>query len=72
MVEEAGQVLESHIISALVESGLSVLYVYMILSLMIISISFPVEHLICIGDPEQLRPTLTNFGKYTSYMFTIE
>ncbi|KAI0313808.1 hypothetical protein OF83DRAFT_1248643 [Amylostereum chailletii] len=41
MVEEAGQVLESHIVAALVPS---------------------VEHLICIGDPQQLRPTLANFA----------
>ncbi|KAI0043384.1 hypothetical protein FA95DRAFT_405685 [Auriscalpium vulgare] len=41
MVEEAGQVLESHILSALVPS---------------------VEHLICIGDPQQLRPTLATFS----------
>ncbi|KAI0028475.1 hypothetical protein K488DRAFT_58479 [Vararia minispora EC-137] len=40
LVEEAGQVLESHIIAALVPS---------------------VEHLICIGDPQQLRPNLANF-----------
>ncbi|KAF9023025.1 P-loop containing nucleoside triphosphate hydrolase protein [Hymenopellis radicata] len=41
VVEEAGQVLESHILASLVPS---------------------VEHLICIGDPEQLRPTLANYG----------
>ncbi|KIY70900.1 hypothetical protein CYLTODRAFT_391263 [Cylindrobasidium torrendii FP15055 ss-10] len=41
VVEEAGQVLESHVIAALVPS---------------------VEHLICIGDPEQLRPTLANYA----------
>ncbi|THH13828.1 hypothetical protein EW146_g6431 [Bondarzewia mesenterica] len=40
MVEEAGQVLESHIIASLVPS---------------------VEHIICIGDPQQLRPTLSTF-----------
>lgn len=37
MVEEAGQVLEAHILTSLVSS---------------------VHHLICIGDPQQLRPTL--------------
>ncbi|GJJ08048.1 hypothetical protein Clacol_002255 [Clathrus columnatus] len=40
MVEEAGQVLEAHVITALVPS---------------------VQHLICIGDPQQLRPTLATF-----------
>ncbi|KAI0056438.1 hypothetical protein BV25DRAFT_1872764 [Artomyces pyxidatus] len=41
MVEEAGQVLESHILASLVPS---------------------VEHLISIGDPKQLRPTLDTFS----------
>jgi hypothetical protein len=41
LVEEAGQVLEAHILASLVPS---------------------VEHLICIGDPLQLRPTLNNYG----------
>lgn len=41
MVEEAGQVLEAHVLGSLVPS---------------------VEHLILIGDPLQLRPTLNNFG----------
>ncbi|KAI0261395.1 hypothetical protein BC834DRAFT_478813 [Gloeopeniophorella convolvens] len=41
MVEEAGQVLEAHILASLVPS---------------------VEHLICIGDPRQLRPTLATFA----------
>ncbi|KAL0062664.1 hypothetical protein AAF712_010501 [Marasmius tenuissimus] len=40
IVEEAGQVLEAHILASLVPS---------------------VEHLICIGDPQQLRPTLANY-----------
>lgn len=40
LVEEAGQVLESHVLGSLVES---------------------VEHLILIGDPQQLRPTLNNY-----------
>ena len=40
MVEEAGQVLEAHILGSLVPS---------------------VEHLILIGDPLQLRPTLNNY-----------
>ncbi|KAI9456882.1 hypothetical protein HD554DRAFT_1839076 [Boletus coccyginus] len=41
MVEEAGQVLEAHVLGSLVPS---------------------VEHLILIGDPLQLRPTLNNFA----------
>ncbi|KAH9008021.1 hypothetical protein EDB84DRAFT_1584586 [Lactarius hengduanensis] len=41
MVEEAGQVLEAHILASLVPS---------------------VEHLICIGDPKQLRPNLATFA----------
>ncbi|KAH9923478.1 uncharacterized protein BXZ73DRAFT_50943 [Epithele typhae] len=40
MVEEAGQVLEAHILASLVSS---------------------VHHLICIGDPQQLRPNLANY-----------
>ncbi|KAG8922700.1 hypothetical protein FRC01_013709, partial [Tulasnella sp. 417] len=40
LVEEAGQVLEAHIISSLVPS---------------------IEHLILIGDPLQLRPTIENY-----------
>ncbi|KAI8974770.1 hypothetical protein BD414DRAFT_424028 [Trametes punicea] len=41
LVEEAGQVLEAHILSSLVSS---------------------VQHLICIGDPQQLRPTIATFS----------
>ncbi|KAH9987464.1 AAA domain-containing protein [Russula compacta] len=41
MVEEAGQVLEAHILASLVPS---------------------VEHLICIGDPQQLRPNISTFS----------
>ncbi|KAF9268371.1 hypothetical protein L218DRAFT_954733 [Marasmius fiardii PR-910] len=41
LVEEAGQVLEAHILASLVPS---------------------VEHLICIGDPQQLRATLANYN----------
>ncbi|KAG8861659.1 hypothetical protein FRB96_002616 [Tulasnella sp. 330] len=40
LVEEAGQVLEAHILASLVPS---------------------IEHMILIGDPLQLRPTLTNY-----------
>ena len=42
LVEEAGQVLEAHILGSLVPS---------------------IEHLILIGDPLQLRPTLNNYCK---------
>ncbi|KZT72216.1 P-loop containing nucleoside triphosphate hydrolase protein [Daedalea quercina L-15889] len=41
LVEEAGQVLEAHVLGSLVQS---------------------VQHLILIGDPLQLRPTLNNFS----------
>lgn len=41
IVEEAGQVLESHILANLIGS---------------------IQHLILIGDPLQLRPTLNNYG----------
>lgn len=40
LVEEAGQVLEAHILGALVRS---------------------IEHVILIGDPQQLRPTINNY-----------
>ncbi|KXN84450.1 NFX1-type zinc finger-containing protein 1, partial [Leucoagaricus sp. SymC.cos] len=42
MVEEAGQVLEAHILASLVSS---------------------VHHLICIGDPRQLRPSLATYTR---------
>jgi hypothetical protein len=42
LVEEAGQVLEAHVLGSLMDS---------------------IEHLILIGDPLQLRPTLNNFCK---------
>ncbi|KAI5123686.1 hypothetical protein M0805_001714 [Coniferiporia weirii] len=41
IVEEAGQVLESHVLASLVDS---------------------IDHLILIGDPLQLRPTLNNYA----------
>ena len=43
LAEEAGQVLEAHILGSLVPS---------------------IEHLIMIGDPLQLRPTINNFSEY--------
>jgi superfamily I DNA and/or RNA helicase len=42
LVEEAGQVLEAHILGSLVRS---------------------IEHVIMIGDPKQLRPTISNYGE---------
>ena len=50
IVEEAGQVLEAHILANLVEST---------------------EHLILIGDPLQLRPTLNNFGMKNKLILNI-
>ena len=44
LAEEAGQVLEAHILGSLVPS---------------------IEHLIMIGDPLQLRPTINNFCEYS-------
>ncbi len=41
IVEEAGQVLETHILANLIDS---------------------VDHLIQIGDPLQLRPTINNYS----------
>ena len=47
LVEEAGQVLEAHILGSLVPS---------------------IEHMILIGDPLQLRPTLNNYCGYWSIL----
>ncbi|GJE94480.1 P-loop containing nucleoside triphosphate hydrolase protein [Phanerochaete sordida] len=46
LVEEAGQVLEAHILGALVPS---------------------IQHVILIGDPQQLRPTINNFALSTEH-----
>jgi superfamily I DNA and/or RNA helicase len=43
LIEEAGQVLEAHVIGSLVQS---------------------IEHVIMIGDPFQLRPTISNYGSF--------
>lgn len=52
LVEEAGQVLEAHILGSLVPS---------------------VEHLILIGDPLQLRPTLNNYCmNYRRYLHPVQ
>jgi len=78
MVEEAGQVLEAHILASLVPSGVS----------RICLLFWPhwpkyfhdaVHQLICIGDPHQLRPSLATYSvlnifewineKWTSEMF---
>jgi superfamily I DNA and/or RNA helicase len=42
VIEEAGQVLEAHIIAAVYPS---------------------VKHVICIGDPLQLRPNISTYGE---------
>ena len=60
MVEEAGQVLEAHILASLVPSGMSSIVSTTVARLMFWSI---VMHLICIGDPRQLRPTIATFCK---------
>lgn len=60
MVEEAGQVLEAHILTSLVSSGESQVecsLAYVVLNPVV------VRHLICIGDPKQLRPTMATFGE---------
>ncbi|EAU91511.2 hypothetical protein CC1G_02000 [Coprinopsis cinerea okayama7 len=46
LVEEAGQVLEAHILGSLVPS---------------------IEHMILIGDPLQLRPTLNNYFRHVAH-----
>lgn len=46
LVEEAGQVLEAHVLGSLVPT---------------------VEHMILIGDPLQLRPTLNNYCKIPAH-----
>lgn len=43
LVEEAGQVLEVHVLASLVPS---------------------IQHLILIGDPLQLRPTINTYGNF--------
>jgi superfamily I DNA and/or RNA helicase len=43
IVEEAGQVLESHILASLVQS---------------------VQHVVMIGDPLQLRPSVNSYSEF--------
>jgi superfamily I DNA and/or RNA helicase len=43
LIEEAGQVLEAHVLGSLMES---------------------IQHLIMIGDPLQLRPTISNYCEF--------
>lgn len=52
LVEEAGQVLEAHILGSLVPS---------------------IQHMIMIGDPLQLRPTINTYGawRFTAWLITI-
>ena len=60
MVEEAGQVLEAHVLSSLVPSGASQDTTTRLHGSPLPNV---VEHLICIGDPQQLRPTVSTFGQ---------
>jgi len=61
MVEEAGQVLEAHILASLVPSGVS-------RTCLLFWPHWPkyfhgaVHQLICIGDPRQLRPSLATYS----------
>lgn len=50
--------LEAHVLTALCESGTS----FVSPSTFVGANQALVEHLICIGDPEQLRPNVSNFG----------
>lgn len=47
IVEEAGQVLESHVLASLVDS---------------------IQHLVLIGDPLQLRPSINNYSKNAVFL----
>lgn len=70
VVEEAGQVLEAHILAALVPSSQ-----YFVLAIPYApdTLDPTVQHLICIGDPEQLRPTLSNFCECRGHgLFSLE
>ena len=66
MVEEAGQVLEAHILASLVPSGTSQLHQRGRIPHAI----FIVEQLICIGDPQQLRPNVSTFGESPTFFVT--
>ena len=68
MVEEAGQVLEAHILASLVPSGT---FYATSMWLRGSSLSDVVEHLICIGDPQQLRPTVSTFSESSALVVTI-
>lgn len=59
MVEEAGQVLEAHILASLVPSGKA----HRRLDVAFLNKPPIVQHLIEIGDPQQLRPTLATYGE---------
>jgi len=63
MVEEAGQVLEAHILASLVPSGTSQLPQRGCAPHLI-----SVEQLICIGDPQQLRPNVSTFGESPTFV----
>ncbi len=53
MIEEAGQVLEAHVLATLFPS---------------------IQHIIAIGDPQQLRPTVNSYGepKHLTSQFTAD
>jgi hypothetical protein len=65
MVEEAGQVLEAHVISALVPSGAPEATMIWLHGSPYSNI---VQHLICIGDPQQLRPNVSTFGEPLAFL----
>jgi len=67
MVEEAGQVLEAHILASLVPSGT---FYTTSVWLRGSPLSDVVEHLICIGDPQQLRPTVSTFSESPALVVT--
>ena len=61
MVEEAGQVLEAHILASLVPSGVSRICLLFWLHWHK-CFHDAVHQLICIGDPRQLRPSLATYS----------
>ena len=65
VVEEAGQVLEAHILASLVDSGQFLCCG----SFRTVSNRYHlVQHIICIGDPKQLRPNLATYGDFFCWL----
>lgn len=64
MVEEAGQVLEAHILTNLVPSGMP-FHPFFLPTKNHYSHTILVHHVICIGDPQQLRPNIASFGTWS-------